>query len=73
MRASIPQIMEGIATLRVPLLTEMGLGANREQAHSPQGMAIDRKRKMPCNSVNLKAFLSFLVPVVGLDLTTFRL
>lgn len=46
-RTAIPHIMTGVATLRVPLQAEMGLGTNWEQAHSPQGMAIERKRKMP--------------------------
>lgn len=32
-RSTIPQIMAGVATLRVPLLAELGLGANWEQAH----------------------------------------
>ena len=32
-RSTIPQIMAGVATLRVPLFAELGLGANWEQAH----------------------------------------
>ena len=32
-RTTIPHIMAGVAALRVPLLAEMGLGANWEQAH----------------------------------------
>ena len=32
-RQEIPRIMAGVAQLRVPLLAEIGLGPNWEQAH----------------------------------------
>ncbi|MBO7410676.1 MAG: hypothetical protein J6T92_02010, partial [Ottowia sp.] len=32
-RANIPQLMASVATLRVPLLAELGEGANWAQAH----------------------------------------
>ena len=33
LRAEIPRIMAGVASLRVPLVAEMGVGPNWEQAH----------------------------------------
>jgi DNA polymerase-1 len=32
-RAEIPRIMAAVAQLKVPLLAEVGLGANWDQAH----------------------------------------
>jgi DNA polymerase-1 len=32
-RAEIPQLMAGVAQLKVPLLAEVGVGANWERAH----------------------------------------
>jgi DNA polymerase-1 len=32
-RTEIPRIMAGVADLKVPLLAEVGFGANWEQAH----------------------------------------
>jgi DNA polymerase-1 len=32
-REAIPRLMAGVAQLRVPLLAEVGVGANWEQAH----------------------------------------
>ncbi len=32
-RAAVPRIMAGVAALKVPLLAEVGVGANREEAH----------------------------------------
>ena len=33
LRANIPPLMAGVAQLRVPLLAELGVGANWEKAH----------------------------------------
>jgi DNA polymerase I len=33
LRVEIPRIMAGVADLRVPLLAEIGVGANWEEAH----------------------------------------
>jgi len=32
-RAELPRLMAGVAQLKVPLLAEVGVGANWEQAH----------------------------------------
>jgi DNA polymerase-1 len=32
-RTEIPRLMAGVAELRVPLLAEIGVGANWEEAH----------------------------------------
>jgi DNA polymerase-1 len=32
-RFEVPRLMAGVAELRVPLLAEVGVGANWEQAH----------------------------------------
>ena len=32
-RAAVPALMAGVAQLRVPLLAEVGVGANWDQAH----------------------------------------
>jgi DNA polymerase-1 len=32
-RAEVPRLMAGVATLKVPLLAEVGVGANWDQAH----------------------------------------
>ena len=32
-RVEVPRIMAGVATLKVPLLAEIGFGANWEEAH----------------------------------------
>jgi len=32
-RAAIPRLMAGVAQLRVPLLAEVGIGANWDEAH----------------------------------------
>ena len=32
-RAEVPRIMASVATLKVPLLAEVGVGANWDQAH----------------------------------------
>jgi len=33
LRVEIPRIMAGVASLKVPLLAEMGVGPNWDQAH----------------------------------------
>ena len=33
MRAEVPKLMAGVAELKVPLLAEVGVGANWEEAH----------------------------------------
>jgi DNA polymerase-1 len=33
MRAEVPRLMAGVAQLKVPLLAELGVGANWEEAH----------------------------------------
>ena len=33
LRSEIPRIMAGVAALKVPLLAEVGVGANWDQAH----------------------------------------
>jgi DNA polymerase I len=33
LRSEIPRLMAGVAELRVPLLAEIGVGANWEEAH----------------------------------------
>lgn len=33
LRQAVPQLMAGVAELKVPLLAEVGLGPNWEQAH----------------------------------------
>jgi DNA polymerase I len=32
-KAEIPRMMAGVAELRVPLLAEVGVGRNRDEAH----------------------------------------
>ena len=33
LKAEVPRLMAGVAQLKVPLLAEVGVGANWEQAH----------------------------------------
>jgi DNA polymerase-1 len=33
LRTEVPRLMAGVAQLKVPLLAEVGVGANWEQAH----------------------------------------